>query len=254
MTKPPRTQRAGRPCPVRTAVPSTAASGATRCASNTAEICDADGSYHELADCDVVSERSGAPFVCAFVDETTEDGRDHRAHLRAREARRRCGGRRWAMKGYLQSLPVVGKCSSTSSPRRSGRSGASCRTTSARASSTRRARSRCSSSRAVSKRLGIQSRDRFSRTSRRPSAGAFTRRSRSARRRAAGISGTRSSSASTSTSTSCSTIERAGPRGQLPAEGAARARWEAEAYRSNLEPRSSGARAPRLGVADRVGC
>lgn len=43
--------------------------GATRCSSNTAEIC----SYHELADCDDVSERS-APFVCAYVDETTEDG------------------------------------------------------------------------------------------------------------------------------------------------------------------------------------
>jgi hypothetical protein len=49
--------------------------GATRCAGNTAEICDADGSYHELADCDDVSERSGAPFVCAYVEETTEDGR-----------------------------------------------------------------------------------------------------------------------------------------------------------------------------------
>lgn len=49
--------------------------GATRCTGNTAEICDADGSYHELADCDYVSERSGAPFVCAFVDEETEDGR-----------------------------------------------------------------------------------------------------------------------------------------------------------------------------------
>ena len=34
--------------------------GATRCTSNAAEICDADGSYHELADCDDVSERSGA--------------------------------------------------------------------------------------------------------------------------------------------------------------------------------------------------
>ena len=27
-----------------------------------------------IADCDDVSERSGAPFVCAYVDETTEDG------------------------------------------------------------------------------------------------------------------------------------------------------------------------------------
>jgi hypothetical protein len=49
--------------------------GATRCSGNVAEICDADGSYHELADCDLVSEQSGAPFACAFVDETTEDGR-----------------------------------------------------------------------------------------------------------------------------------------------------------------------------------
>ncbi len=48
--------------------------GATRCTGNTAEICDADGSYHEIADCDDVSERSGALFVCEFVDETTEDG------------------------------------------------------------------------------------------------------------------------------------------------------------------------------------
>lgn len=47
----------------------------TRCHGNIAEICDADGSYYELADCDVVSERSGAPFVCAFVDEETEEGR-----------------------------------------------------------------------------------------------------------------------------------------------------------------------------------
>jgi hypothetical protein len=48
--------------------------GATRCTGNIAQICDADGSYHEIADCDDVSERSGAPFVCALVDETTEDG------------------------------------------------------------------------------------------------------------------------------------------------------------------------------------
>lgn len=48
--------------------------GATRCSGNIAEICDADGSYHELADCDLVSKQSGAPFVCAFIDETTEDG------------------------------------------------------------------------------------------------------------------------------------------------------------------------------------
>lgn len=44
--------------------------GATRCVRNAAEICDADGAYHMLADCDVVTEQSGAPFTCAFVDET----------------------------------------------------------------------------------------------------------------------------------------------------------------------------------------
>ena len=37
--------------------------------------CETPGAHRdELADCDDVSERSGAPFVCAYVDETTEDG------------------------------------------------------------------------------------------------------------------------------------------------------------------------------------
>ena len=58
----------------RTADPSTAASGRHALQQQHRRICDADGSYHELADCDDVSERSGAPFVCAYVDETTEDG------------------------------------------------------------------------------------------------------------------------------------------------------------------------------------
>lgn len=48
--------------------------GATRCNDNVAEICDHGGSYHELADCDLVSEQSDAPFVCAYVDEMTPDG------------------------------------------------------------------------------------------------------------------------------------------------------------------------------------
>ena len=48
--------------------------GDTRCTNNVAEICDANGSYHKLADCDLVSEQSGAPFVCTHVDVTTEDG------------------------------------------------------------------------------------------------------------------------------------------------------------------------------------
>jgi len=49
--------------------------GATRCSGNVAEICNADGSYHELVDCNVVSDHTGGPFVCTFVSEITEDGR-----------------------------------------------------------------------------------------------------------------------------------------------------------------------------------
>ncbi len=47
----------------------------TRCASNVAEICDADGDWHELVDCDLVSEQSEEGFVCAYVDESTDDDR-----------------------------------------------------------------------------------------------------------------------------------------------------------------------------------
>ncbi len=48
--------------------------GASRCSGNVAEICSANGFYHELADCDVVSRQSGGPFVCGYVEETTRDG------------------------------------------------------------------------------------------------------------------------------------------------------------------------------------
>ena len=89
----PRLQRPGRPLPRRTADPSMAASGRGAASSNTAEICDADGSYHELADCDDVSERSSAPFVCAYVDETTEDGHIT-GHLRAASDDAAAGGGR----------------------------------------------------------------------------------------------------------------------------------------------------------------
>jgi hypothetical protein len=41
--------------------------GATRYSDNVAELCDADGSYREFADCELVSKPSGAPFVGAFV-------------------------------------------------------------------------------------------------------------------------------------------------------------------------------------------
>jgi hypothetical protein len=44
--------------------------GETRCVGPIAEICDADGRYHELADCDRVSRQSGSAFTCAAVDVT----------------------------------------------------------------------------------------------------------------------------------------------------------------------------------------
>jgi hypothetical protein len=69
--------------------------GATRCRDNVAELCDANGNYHELADCEDVSERSGAPFVCAYVDETTEDGRiTGHTCVSASDADAAAGGRR----------------------------------------------------------------------------------------------------------------------------------------------------------------
>lgn len=55
--------------------PSRCTPGESRCIGNAAEICSANGSFHELADCDQVSRQSGAPFVCEFVDESTENGR-----------------------------------------------------------------------------------------------------------------------------------------------------------------------------------
>jgi hypothetical protein len=65
------------PCAsARTAVRSTTACWARRGAQATSRrSATRTAAYHELADCDLVSEQSGAPFVCAFVDETTEDGR-----------------------------------------------------------------------------------------------------------------------------------------------------------------------------------
>ena len=46
----------------------------TRCTGNVAQICSADGRYQTLADCDLVSAHSGAPFVCAYVEEMTSEG------------------------------------------------------------------------------------------------------------------------------------------------------------------------------------
>ncbi|MBC7173703.1 MAG: hypothetical protein H5U40_14785 [Polyangiaceae bacterium] len=48
--------------------------GASRCSGNVAEVCSANGFYHELANCDLVSRQSGVPFVCGHVEETTIDG------------------------------------------------------------------------------------------------------------------------------------------------------------------------------------
>ncbi|RJS14139.1 hypothetical protein DRW03_35445 [Corallococcus sp. H22C18031201] len=47
---------------------------ATRCAGNTAEICNADGSWQVLADCDAVSNNIGATFTCTYVNEAEAAG------------------------------------------------------------------------------------------------------------------------------------------------------------------------------------
>ncbi|ADO70322.1 hypothetical protein [Stigmatella aurantiaca] len=41
----------------------------TRCAGNVAEICNGDGNWQVLADCDAVSEHSNAAFTCAYVND-----------------------------------------------------------------------------------------------------------------------------------------------------------------------------------------
>ncbi|MBU8900633.1 hypothetical protein KRR26_33990 [Corallococcus sp. M34] len=47
---------------------------ATRCAGNVAQICNADGSWQVLVDCDAVSNNSGAAFTCAYVNEEDAAG------------------------------------------------------------------------------------------------------------------------------------------------------------------------------------
>lgn len=51
--------------------------GTTHCAGAVAEVCDADGAFVPMADCDVVSAQTGAAYayVCASVDVATADGR-----------------------------------------------------------------------------------------------------------------------------------------------------------------------------------
>ena len=39
----------------------------SRCTGQSAEICDSNGRWQTLADCDVVSEQSGAAFVCGYT-------------------------------------------------------------------------------------------------------------------------------------------------------------------------------------------
>ena len=46
----------------------------TRCLGNLAQVCGADGRYRDLADCNKVSEQSGVPFACAYLEEDTPDG------------------------------------------------------------------------------------------------------------------------------------------------------------------------------------
>ncbi|MFP2956547.1 hypothetical protein ACLEPN_01630 [Myxococcus sp. 1LA] len=41
----------------------------TRCAGNVAEICNGDGNWQVLADCDAVSEHSNSAFTCTYVNE-----------------------------------------------------------------------------------------------------------------------------------------------------------------------------------------
>ncbi|WP_328707275.1 hypothetical protein [Citreicoccus inhibens] len=47
---------------------------ATRCAGNVAQICNADGSWQVLADCDAVSNNSGSAFTCAYVNDEDAAG------------------------------------------------------------------------------------------------------------------------------------------------------------------------------------
>lgn len=46
----------------------------TRCAGNVAEICNGDGNWQVLADCDAVSERSSVAFTCTYVNEEGVSG------------------------------------------------------------------------------------------------------------------------------------------------------------------------------------
>ncbi|WP_141621558.1 hypothetical protein [Myxococcus sp. AB036A] len=50
-------------------VPDGCAPVSTRCAGNVAEICNGDGNWQVLADCDAVSEHSSTAFTCAYVNE-----------------------------------------------------------------------------------------------------------------------------------------------------------------------------------------
>jgi hypothetical protein len=51
----------------------------TRCSGNTAQVCDADRDFQDIADCDAVSKRSGTPFVCGAIDEVV-DGEHVKGH------------------------------------------------------------------------------------------------------------------------------------------------------------------------------
>ena len=51
--------------------------GTTRCAGDIAEICDADRTYQELADCSRATSASGRRFVCGLAESTDVEGSGH---------------------------------------------------------------------------------------------------------------------------------------------------------------------------------
>ncbi|CAM4540520.1 hypothetical protein [Myxococcus xanthus] len=54
---------------VRCRAPDGCAPVSTRCAGNVAQICNGDGNWQVLADCDAVSEHSSTAFTCSYVNE-----------------------------------------------------------------------------------------------------------------------------------------------------------------------------------------
>ena len=53
---------------------------ATRCVGNTVQICDADGNWFELMDCNDIGLRSGDEFRCQMIDELDDEDDHIRGH------------------------------------------------------------------------------------------------------------------------------------------------------------------------------